>query len=178
MKNKTRLFVVSLCVAGLSSCSSFYEEGGSAYSYGHGSSYPQGQYPEGRYVEGQADGGGQVKKPVEVPNSYHVGEYHSPTRHKNRDRNWVNSQNPMGYTIEVADDEKPSDVASKLQKAPANDRKAAVKYEKGGKTHYKGVYGTFNSYQEAKKALENLPEDVKAGAKVKNWGSVQGGVNR
>lgn len=175
MNNKNKLLVVSLCVVGLSSCSSMFEESG--YSSYQGYSYDQSVVQDGQMQPG-AYGEQVEKKGVEVPNSYHVGVNRAPVSPKNVDKNWVNSQNPMGYTIEVADDEKPSNVASRLQQMPATDRKAEVKYKKGGKTYYKGVYGTYNSYQDAKKAYDALPADVKANARVKNWGSVQGGSSR
>ena len=92
-----------------------------------------------------------------VPDSYYVGAYHSPTSHKDVDRNWVNSQNPQGYTIEVAEGERPAQVAGKLYKLPKNDRRAQIKYNKNGKTYYKGVYGSYNNYEDAQKALNNLP---------------------
>lgn len=114
------------------------------------------------------------KEKVEVPNTYHVGEYHSPVSHKNRDKNWVNSQNPMGYTIEIADGTQAANVASKLQKTPKNQRKAQIKYGSG---KYKGLYGTYNSYESARRSLEKLPADVREGARVKNWGSIQNNVN-
>lgn len=110
---------------------------------------------------------------VTVPESYHVGAYHSPTRAKDRDRNWVSNQNPQGYTIEIANDQKAAKVASKLYRAPKNDRMAEIKYQQNGSTYYKGLYGSYNSYEDAQKALNALPEDLKQGAGIKNWGSVQ-----
>nr|WP_229669351.1 SPOR domain-containing protein [Legionella impletisoli] len=113
------------------------------------------------------------KKPVVVPETYHVGAYHSPARAKDRDRNWVQSQNPSNYTIELAEGDKASKVASKLVKAPKNDRRAQVKYEQNGTTRYKGVYGSYPSYEAAQQALKTLPEEVREGAKIESWGSVQ-----
>jgi septal ring-binding cell division protein DamX len=115
----------------------------------------------------------QSSQGVVVPDSYHVGEYHSPVSFKDRDKGWVSSQNPQGYTIELADDQKASKVAQKLYKAPKNDRMAQVRYQKNGKPYYKGVYGTYNSPEAAQKALDQLPAELKQGAGVKSWGSVQ-----
>jgi septal ring-binding cell division protein DamX len=114
---------------------------------------------------------------VSVPESYHVGQYQSPVSFKDRDRNWVTSQNAQGYTIELADDEKPAVVAKKLYNAPKNDRRAQIKYQRGGKSYYKGLYGTYNTPAEAQKALESLPDDVKKSAGVTSWGNVQGNLN-
>ncbi|WP_419418862.1 SPOR domain-containing protein [Legionella sp. D16C41] len=114
---------------------------------------------------------------VKVPESYHVGAYHSPTRAKDRDKSWVSSQNPQGYTIELADDEKPAQVAKKLYLAPKNDRMAEIKYQRDGKAYYKGVYGSYPSKEAAENALNNLPADLKQNAGVKDWGSIQSSVS-
>jgi hypothetical protein len=110
---------------------------------------------------------------VTVPNSYHVGEYHSPISFKDRDKSWVSSQNPQAYTIEVAEGDKASQVAQKLYKTPKNDRMAQVKSQVNGSAYYKGVYGTYPDEASAQKALDALPDDIKQGAAVKNWSSVQ-----
>lgn len=97
--------------------------------------------------------------------------------HKDIDRNWVNEQNPNHFTIQVDESEKAAQVASKLQKAPKGDRMAEIKAYREGKTFYKGVYGSYNNYDEAQKALNNLPDDIKQGASVKHWGSIQENVS-
>lgn len=146
-----------------------------------GGTYPDGSdYPDynksnnngtsnngnGAYVPGS-------RKVVKVPEGYHVGSDHSPASFKDREKSWVNRQNPQNYTILLDDNEKASEVASTLQKAPKDARKAEIKYERGGKRYYKGVYGTYPSYESAQKALNSLPDDLKQNAGVKTWGSVQ-----
>lgn len=110
---------------------------------------------------------------VNVPETYHVGAFHSPLSAKDRDRNWVSQQNSQGYTIEIADDEKASQVAKKLYQIPKNEPMAEVNYQRGGKQYYKGLYGSYNSPEEAQKALNALPEDIKKGAGIKNWSNVK-----
>ena len=174
MNNKIKFLAIGLCTINLSSCMMYEDNFNSSYtSYTYDSSqiYPQ-NYSINNY--GYQN---QPSQPVSVPDSYHVGEYHSPVSFKDRDRSWVSSQNPQGYTIEVADDEKASKVAQKLYKAPKNDRMAQVKYQRNGKEYYKGLYGTYDSPEAAQKALDALPPDIKQGAGVKNWGSVQGNLN-
>lgn len=100
-----------------------------------------------------------------------------PGAHKSMDRNWVNSQNPMGYTIELGDDAKAAVVAGKLNQAPKTDRMAQVKYNKNGQSQYMGLYGSYESEEAAKKAYDQLPASVKQGASVKSWSTVQGKVN-
>lgn len=102
-----------------------------------------------------------------------MGDLRSPVSFKDRDQNWVNSQSPQGYTIELVEGDKAAQVAQVLYKAPKNDRLVQVKYEQDGKTHYNGVYGTYRSADEAQKALNALPPEIKSSASVVNWSIVQ-----
>lgn len=138
------------------------------YTYNNSQLYPPADYNTVNTYQSSFP-----QRNVSVPDSYHVGEFHSPVSFKDRDRTWVTNQNPQGYTIEVADDEKASQVAQKLYKTPKNDRMAQVKYQRDGKAYYKGVYGTYPDAESAQKALNALPPEIKQGAGVKNWGSVQ-----
>ncbi len=170
MNSKGTLVIISLSAFNLCSCMVTDNEGYSPsyqmYSYDNNSLYPQNtQFNDSdRYNNGQI---------VNVPNSYHVGEYHSPVSFKDRDRTWVHDQNPQSYTIELAEGDKASQIAQKLYKAPKNDRMAQVKYQANGKPYYKGVYGTYPDAASAQKALDTLPEDIKQGASIKSWSSVQ-----
>ncbi|WP_115343492.1 SPOR domain-containing protein [Legionella moravica] len=176
MNYKIRFLFLGVCITNLSSCM-VYEEYNSAsyrtYTYDDAQLYPQADYR--MYNYGYQNGPAQSG--VSVPDSYHVGEYHSPVSFKDRDRNWVNGQNPQGYTIQVADDEKASKVAQKLYKAPKNDRMAQIKYQRNGKSYYKGLYGTYDSQEAAQKALDELPPEIKQGAGVTNWGNVQNNMD-
>lgn len=173
--NKIQQFTLVVIAAGLASCG--MNNSDTLYTsyiykpYG----YDETQYYSPQTYRGGADYnfGTPSSHGVTVPDSYHVGAYHSPTPHKDRDKHWVQSQNPQGYTIEIADEEKAASVARKLYQVPKNDRAAEIQYQKDGKPYYKGVYGTFNTQDEAIKALENLPESLKKGAGVRNWGAVQ-----
>jgi hypothetical protein len=133
--------------------------------------YTQYSYPRSSNIEIY-----QSRKQVVVPESYHVGQFHSPMPVKDMDKSWVSNQNPNGYTIELADDAEASVVAQKLYKAPKNQRMGQVPYQRNGKRYYKGLYGSYESPEAAKKALDGLPQDLKDKAGVKSWGSVQGGM--
>ena len=179
MDTKIKLLAVGFYALSLSSCminedqtSSNYR---SYYAYDPAQMYAPGAYNDNYKMDN--DNTYRPTQTVSVPDSYHVGEYHSPVSFKDRDRSWVSSQNPQSYTIEIADDAKASQVAQKLYKAPKNDRRAQVKYQRNGKAYYKGVYGSYNSAEEAQKALDALPAEIKQGAGVKNWSSVQGGLD-
>ncbi|CEK10035.1 hypothetical protein [Legionella hackeliae] len=168
---KIKILTVCLCVGSLSACTTPEKTNYMSYPgyqpYAYEQTYYYQTYDGGvdyRYSSGN----------VNVPNSYHVGLDHSPTSHKAVDSNWVHSQNPQGYTIEITEGDKASQVAAKLYKVPKTDRTAQIKsYRGNGKAYYKGVYGTYNSYEDAQKALNNLPPNVKQGANIKNWSNIQ-----
>ena len=175
MIKNTRTLGIVICVLSLSACTSY-----SPGEYSDNQNYaPQGTllYPEG-YDSRVYSETYQEKKSVVVPETYHVGAYHSPTPHTDRDREWVNGQNSQGYTIELADGDKASQVANTLLNAPKSERMAEVKYQRDGKTYYKGLYGTYPTYEAAAQALSTLPTEVKQKASVKTWGSVQSGVTQ
>ncbi|KTD18434.1 SPOR domain-containing protein [Legionella jordanis] len=172
--NNNKFFVVCLCVSGLSACTSMGDSG----KYINYRSEPAFLYQNNLYYESVGTDynydyraeRGQVR----VPNSYHVGPDHSPASFKDIDRTWVNQQSPQGYTIQISEGEKASQVAKQLYKAPKNDRTAQIQSQgSNGQTYYKGVYGSYNSYEDAQKALNSLPPELKAGANIKNWGAIQ-----
>lgn len=173
MLNKTQRLSLCLCISSLSACTTYDQTSTQIdeYSTADTQLYPA-IYQSNLYLSDQYEG----SKQVVVPESYHVGANHSPTSHSDRDRTWMNSQNSQSYTIELGNSDKASDVAKTLYKAPKNDRMAEIKYQKDGKTYYKGLYGTFPTQEAAEQALKALPEDIKQNAGVKTWGSVQTGV--
>lgn len=184
MKRKTNTIGLLICTLGLSACGvmktnstdSYY----SPYSFGQQSDYTATAplYPDG-YDNTATTGGGAYtpggarERVVTVPESYHVSTESAPASFKDREKSWVGRQNPQNYTIQIDDSTKASDVASTLQKAPKDARRAEVRYNQGGESRYRGVYGTYSSYEAAQKALSNLPADLKSNAQVKTWGSVQ-----
>lgn len=178
MNNKVKFLIVGLCTVNLSSCMVYEEQAYSpsyqTYTYDSSQLYPPSDYRMNYYGYRYQN---QSSQGVTVPDSYHVGEYHSPVSFKDRDKTWVSNQNPQGYTIEVADGDKASQVAQKLYKAPKNDRMAQIKYQRNGKAYYKGLYGTYDSPEAAQKALDALPDEIKQGAGVKKWGSVQSNLD-
>lgn len=173
---------IGICLSGLAGCKNYddidylaynpYPDDYRMYSgYQSPESY-QNPYRNYRYADSEY-------RPVEsttvqVPETYHVGSYHSPVSFKERDQAWVASQNGQGYTIQISEGSEAAAVAQALNNAPKNDRRAQVSYERGGKRYYKGVYGSFNSLQDAQKALDTLPETVRSSARIKNWSSIQG----
>lgn len=166
--NKLHYSALGICVLGLSSCmlndpdldAPPYQTYDSTILFQQNSVETEVNY---RAQEGR----------VNVPESYHVGQFHMPASFKDRDKTWVSSQNPNGYTIEIADGDKATQVAQKLYQTPKTDRAAQIQYQQQGKVYYRGVYGTYPDAASAQKALDALPAQVKQGAGIKNWSSVQ-----
>lgn len=112
---------------------------------------------------------------VVVPKTYHLGNYtNTPPTSKDEDRQWVNQQNPSGYTIEVSKDVKPAPVANKLQQMPKNERSVEVRSQSGS---YLGLHGSYPNREAAEQQLNNLPSSVKDNAQIKNWHSIQNQVD-
>ncbi len=174
MLTKTRVLSVCLCAVSLSACmggaGQTYNSNYQTYHYDAPPLYPDGYDNTPVYMD-------EPSQNVVVPESYHVSSYQAPTPAKDLDRTWVNSQNPQAYTIQLADDEKASRVANTLQKAPKNEHMAEVKYQRGGKAYYKGLYGSYPSAEAAQQALSDLPADIKQDAGIQTWGSVQQSVH-
>lgn len=168
--------ILGSCILNLTSCmvqdEANYSASYQTISYNSSPYYPMSDYSTSdagyRYQTGSTE--------VTVPDSYHVGAFHSPTSFKDRDKTWVSGQNPQGYTIALAEGEKAAQVAKTLYKTPKTDRTAQVKLQQNGKAYYKGLYGSYPDAASAQKALDALPDDVKKGAAVTTWGSIQGGV--
>lgn len=176
MLTNIRLLSVGLCVISLSAC--MIDGNNSTTDYSTYQAQPSTLYPDGYDTAvGYNSYPSESKKGVVVPESYHVSTYGSPVSAKDVDRTWVASQNPQGYTIEIADDEKAARVASSLQKTPKNEHAAEVKYQRNGQTAFKGLYGTYPSQEAAEQALNTLPADVKQNASIKTWGNVQNSIN-
>ena len=170
MLQKTKILSAILCLSSLSACTSDKQpdyENYQNYNYEGQKLYPEG-YESSSYTDYQPE---QPAKTV--PDSYNVSNEHPPTPAKEVDKTWVNNQNSAGYTIELADGDKASKVAETLSLAPKNERTAEIKYNRDGKTYYKGLYGTYPNEEAAKTAINNLPADVKQNASIKPWRSIQ-----
>lgn len=172
--NKVQFLTICLCTSGLTACLSDQQNYYTMYSTNQPYKYQNTQFYPQAY-DGTANYGEFTpgSREASVPESYYTGLYHSPASHRDLDRNWVNNQNPNGYTIQLGESEKASQVAGKLYKAPKKDRMAEVKCNRDGKNYYKGVYGSYNNYQEAQQALNNLPPELRQSAEIRNWSSIQ-----
>lgn len=169
---------LAVCVLALSSCGTYNPNGYTNYqTYTHydGSQLYPPTYPTGQYYYEDRP---VSQKQVFVPETYHVGESHTPVSHQDRDRTWVTSQNPQNYTIELANGDQAASVANTLYKAPKSERTAEVEYQLQGKPHYKGLYGSFSSQEAAQDALKSLPPEMQQTATIQNWQNVQQNISR
>jgi hypothetical protein len=178
MNNNIRFAIVGLSVLSMSACTLVDNQTSENLYYPAYASYDNSQlYMQSNYGNSSSNYkynySIQPPRDVIVPDSYHVGDMRSPTSFHERDEEWVRSQSPQAYTIELANGEKASKVAQALYKAPKQNRMAQVKYQRNGKNYYSGVYGSYKDAADAQKALSSLPADLRNGATVKSWSSVQ-----
>lgn len=164
--------IVSVC--SLAACSVFTQN--ESLNFPNYNDHSTELYPEGYENIGNYTDAPVGTHEVSVPDSPHVSAYHPPTSPKDVDHQWINSQNENEYTIEIAESDKASTVASSLQKAPASERKAEVKYQSGDRTLYKGIYGTYQTMDSAQAALHALPPEIQSNAHIKTWSNIKGAV--
>jgi len=172
MSTTTKMICIYLCVMNLSACMTTGQHDHNShppYDYQAAPLYPEGYDNTLVYDSSPFD----TKQEMVAPNTYPLETHPTPLASKDMDKTWVNTQNPSGYTIQISDDEKAAHVAGVLQKAPKNERMAEVKYQHDGRAYYKGLYGSFPNAEAANKALDALPNDIKQGARIETWGSVQ-----
>lgn len=171
----SKCLTIYLISVGLTACVSTEASYQNVQTYPESYVYQPYKYEEPGYYQTQAYDYSRnySATPATVPDSHYTGSYRSPTSHKDMDRNWVNSQNPKAYTIQIDENEKASQVAGRLYKAPKTERSAQIKYDRDGRSYYKGVYGSYNNYEDAQKAFNKLPAEIKQGSGIKSWSSVQ-----
>lgn len=114
-----------------------------------------------------------ASRPVVVSPGYHLSQSSTPVGHGDRDKSWVNGQDPNAYTIEVARGASPADAAKALHQSPKTQRGAQLIYQENGQRRSTAVYGSYKTKEEADAALSSLPADVKGSARVSNWSEVQ-----
>jgi len=164
---------VSVLALSLSSCQYFGDSGsGSQHAQNNNVyDYPPIPYqPEGAALSSEASP--PRPKPVTIPKSYYLASG-TPVAHDTIDEDWVSGQSPNGYTIQLANDEKPSVVAKTLANTPKNARTAQVRYQKDNQTLYMGIYGSYVDKAAAEAALNKLPPDIKEKASIEPWSKVQ-----
>ena len=179
MKSRIVLLTV-LGFGGLVSCSQYHAQSYQymplyeGYQYGDYQTYTDPDYSQySDYQKRNEYRQHSSNNNVVVPESYHVGSYRSPASPQRRDNQWVTQQNSQGYTIQLAEGTKASAVAGTLTRAPKRNRMATVKSFENGQAYFRGVYGSYSTYEAAQRALHSLPADLQQKASIKRWGSIK-----
>lgn len=169
MLKKISLLVLSSGLLTACHWMDFSSNGGSGDQYGD-NYYHQTNTPVAENTNGSPQRVGNIPQMTE---SSSFAYKRNPDKHESLDSQWVNSQSPNSYTIELAHSEKPAEVAKQLTDTPKLERTAQIKYQNNGKTYYRGVYGTYSSREAAEAALKKLPENIRQQADIHQWSSVQ-----
>lgn len=83
---------------------------------------------------------------------------------------WISQQASTAYTIELVDDISPTLIANQFLQTPQSEHHAQFRYLKNGTTHYKGIYGSFNTEEDAQAAMQALPAQLKSQARIIQFG--------
>lgn len=83
-----------------------------------------------------------------------------------RREQWVMSQNPENYTLQIGSVTSEKDMQKFLRQTGVEQRTAYIQVEIDGVTRYNALYGVYASYEEAQQAAEGLPPTLR---QVKPW---------
>lgn len=83
-----------------------------------------------------------------------------------RRRDWVLARDPGKYTLQIGSVTREEDIVNFLHENNIADEAAYVKVKIKGVTRYNALYGTYDSYQQATAAVEDLPGRLR---RVKPW---------
>ncbi|MCX7116068.1 MAG: hypothetical protein NTW08_09215 [Gammaproteobacteria bacterium] len=88
-----------------------------------------------------------------------------PSSAHQHDRDWVSAQPVNAYTIQIAQHAQSTQVAKVLHDTPKTARMAEVATANG----YVGVFGTYQTKEDAAQAMQSLPESIRKEARVTPW---------
>lgn len=99
-----------------------------------------------------------------------------PLRDNNiRREDWVKQQSEGSYTLQLSSLLKEKDIVNFIQKHQLAADAAYIEVVIKGTTRYNALYGSYTTYEEAKKAAASLPEGLgKNKPWVRNFGILQG----
>ena len=166
---RVALILGSVLLAGCYSGGSWYNSDSSYWWHSPAEDYGQDSPASQHHYRGERP----PSRPIVVSPGYHLSESSTPVGHTDRDKSWVSSQDPAGYTIEMGRGSRPAEVAKALYQSPKSQRGAQLIYQENGQSKSTGVYGTYKTREEADAALAKLPSDVRGNAKISNWSDVQ-----
>ena len=87
---------------------------------------------------------------------------------------WVFSQNPASYTLQLSSVLNEQDIVKFIRENNIVSESAYIKVVVKGTTRYTAVYGVYATYDEAQKAIQQLPAKVRDGKPwIRNFGVLQ-----
>lgn len=87
---------------------------------------------------------------------------------------WVNQQPAGTYTLQLSSLLKEKDIVNFIQRNQLAANAAYIRVVIKGTTRYNALYGSYSTYEEAKKAISSLPENLSKGKPwVRNFGILQ-----
>ena len=106
-----------------------------------------------------------LKKPVEAPpaSNYSIDEIATTTIKR---EDWVKAQNPASYTLQIGSVLKEKDIIDFINENHLESDAAYIKVVVNDTTRYNAFYGLYDTYDQAKAAIDRLPENLR---KVKPW---------
>ena len=88
---------------------------------------------------------------------------------------WVLKQNPSAYTLQLSSVLHEKDIVKFIREHKLGSDAAYVKVIVNGVTRYSALYGVYNTYDQARNSIKDLPGDLnKAKPWVRNFGIIQG----
>jgi len=87
--------------------------------------------------------------------------------------NWLRQQQPNIYTLQLASVVDKNDILNFIQKETFKDQIGYIEVTVNGIARYAAIYGFYNSYADAKKAITELPSSIKTKPWIRKVGVVK-----
>ena len=87
--------------------------------------------------------------------------------------NWLHQQQFNNYTLQLASVVKRKDIINFIKKEDFKDRVGYVEVTVNGIARYAAIYGLYNSYDDAKKAISELPSGINTKPWIRKIGAMK-----
>ena len=87
--------------------------------------------------------------------------------------NWLHQQQSNNYTLQLASVVKRKDIINFIKKEDFKDQVGYVEVTVNGIARYAAIYGLYNSYDHAKKAISELPSDINTKPWIRKIGAMK-----
>ena len=103
----------------------------------------------------------------------------APDNNNIRREDWVMQQSGGSYTLQLSSLLKEKDIIHFIQKNQLVENAAYIEVVIKGKTRYNALYGSYQTYEQAKKAIDSLPGSLgKTKPWIRNFGILQDLINQ